>query len=379
MPAPVIRLSSVRDLDALERLENLCFQADRFTRDQIEYLLSRAHATVLVLEHRKTIAGAAYMLWREARLAGRLYNIAVHPSLQGKGLASLLLRECEAEALRRECAGINLEVRIDNPRAIAFYEKHGYARQKVFTDYYSDGAAALRMVKTLPSVIPAPLRYEIPYYAQTMDFTCGPAAVMMAVKYFRPETHLTRSLELAMWKEATLVFMTSGVGGTDPFGLALAARRRGLHARVISSSENVPFVRSVRTKRKREVIRLLHEDMKNQAVRAGIGNGSYRVTPADLAGALHRNMVPITLVSTYRLTGGKAPHWVVVTGLNKNNIYVHDPDLESYGGKGKRARNIAISREEFQRMSRYGKNLYSCTILLGPADAVELPNGNAAR
>jgi len=368
MSTPVIRLSSVRDLDALEQLENLCFETDRFTRDQIEYLLSRAHATVLIVERKHTIAGAAYVLWREARRAGRLYNIAVHPSLQGKGLASLLLNECEAEAQRRDCVGINLEVRTDNPRAIAFYEKHGYTRDKLFTDYYADGSTALRMVKTLPLIPAEPVHHEIPYYAQTMEFTCGPAALMMAVKYFKPETHLTRSLELAMWKEATLVFMTSGVGGTDPFGLALAANRRGLNARVISSSEHVPFVKSVRTRQKRDVIRLLHEDMKTQAVRAGIGNGSYRVTPADLASALHRNMVPVTLVSTYRLTGGKAPHWVVVTGLDKDNIYVHDPDLESYRDKGKRPRNIAIARDEFQRMSRYGKNLYSCTILLGLPD-----------
>ena len=314
------------------------------------------------------MAGAAYLLWRESRRAGRLYNIAVHPAWQGRGLASQLLHECEAEAIRRDCVGINLEVRIDNQRAIAFYQKHGYTQDAIFTDYYEDGTTALRLVKTLPVVDPGTLRHSIPYYSQTMDFTCGPAAIMMAIKYFKPDTHLTRSLELAIWKEATLVFMTSGVGGTDPFGLALAACRRGLSARVVTSSDHVPFITSVRTRRKREVIRLLHEDMKTQAMRAGIGNGAYRFTAADAASVLCRNIVPVTLVSTYRLTGGKAPHWVVVTGCSRKNVYVHDPDLDSYRGRRRRAGNIAISREEFHLMSRYGKNLYSCTILLGLPD-----------
>jgi ribosomal protein S18 acetylase RimI-like enzyme len=44
---------------------------------------------------------------------------------------------------------LRLEVRIDNKRAIALYEKNGYARFDEIEDYYEDGATAVRMEKGL--------------------------------------------------------------------------------------------------------------------------------------------------------------------------------------------------------------------------------------
>ena len=62
-----IRLASERDLSALTSLEELAFDSDRFTRDQIDYLLTRSRATTFILERGPALAGSACVLWRKSR------------------------------------------------------------------------------------------------------------------------------------------------------------------------------------------------------------------------------------------------------------------------------------------------------------------------
>ena len=361
----VLRLASQHDLDALVALERAAYTTDLFTEDQIEYLLTRAHATVFVADDHGKVVGAAYLLWRKSLKLGRLYNIVVDPTRQGEGLGRLLLDECEIEAARRGCTQISLEVRVDNDNAIAFYKKRGYQVVADLLDYYEDGTAGYKMHRPLDFAIPDRVRLRIPYHAQTLDFTCGPASLMMVLKYFTPELELDRSLELELWREATLIFMTTGVGGTGPFGLALAARRRGFDVRVLSSTERTPFVKSVRSADKQDVIRLVHRDLRDSAHDAGVASATYDFKLDDITSAIQRGLVPIVLISTYRLTGDREPHWVVVTGFDKDSIFIHDPDEESYHTDRVKARNIRVSRDEFQKMSRYGKDVYRSAILVG--------------
>ena len=86
----------------------------------------------------------------------------------------------------------------------------------------------------VPHVLP------VPYQRQRYEFTCGPAAVMMALRHFDPRVKLDRTLELQLWREATLIFMTSGIGGCGPMGLAAAAAARGLVARVVIERAGTP-------------------------------------------------------------------------------------------------------------------------------------------
>lgn len=55
---------------------------------------------------------------------GWLDQIAVHPSVWGAGFAEALL----AEARRVSPTRVGLDVNADNARAVAFYEKQGFAR-----------------------------------------------------------------------------------------------------------------------------------------------------------------------------------------------------------------------------------------------------------
>jgi ribosomal protein S18 acetylase RimI-like enzyme len=365
----MIRNATLDDLGALVNLEERVFQSDRFDSRRYKYLITRARASVLVMDYKKRLAGAAILLWHKKRSSARLYNIVIDPLYQGKGLGTSLLQGCEEAAAKRGYISITLEVRTDNADAITFYEKHGYRTLETVEDFYDDGSAAFRMIKRLDCARPARLHLKIPYYAQSLEFTCGAACLMMVMKYINPEMKLNRTLELSLWKEATLIYTTSGLGGTGPFGLALAARRRGFNVRVILAKEQTPFFSSVRDAGKREVIRLVHEDLKKQAIDAGVKADYYDFTFDEIAYELSQGKVPIVLISTYRLYGFRAPHWVVITGYDGKYIYFHDSYRKFHGGKQDLAKNVRIPIEEFRKMRTYGKDLHKSVIFISRKDS----------
>jgi hypothetical protein len=134
--------------------------------------------------------------------------------------------------------------------------------------------------------------------------------------------------------------------------------------------ESTPLLKSVRSEKKRDIMKIVHNDMKRRASRAGLGNAIYEYGIDDIVSALYRGMVPIVMISTYRLTGDRVPHWVVITGFDRDHLYIHDPDIPSYRRDRSRARNLRIEKDEFLRMSRYGKEVYRCLLLVGPGSPV---------
>ncbi|MDR4499050.1 MAG: peptidase C39 family protein [Candidatus Scalindua sp.] len=363
-----VRLSLPNDLEPLVLLEQAAFSADQFTKSLITSLLTKDRASVLVAEKSGHICGAAYMIWNRNTRKGRLLNLAVHPEFQSRGIGQLLMAECETETVWRGHEYLTLEVREDNHKGRKFYEKLGYLQDKRVPRFYDDGSAAIQMSKALRS-IPPHVHTQVPYYSQTTPFSCGTACLMMALGHFKPEISCGRTLEMNLWKVATLIFTASGIGGTDPYGLALAAVREGLSARVLSSNDKNPFTLSVRNPRKREVINLLHEDMKAEAQRKNIAATSYPFDLTDIISYLYRGWLPIILISTYRLTGFRGLHWVLVTGYDEKSVYVHDPDSNSYEKNRELAINLPISHKEFKQLLHCGKSQNRFAVFTGPPSA----------
>lgn len=147
--APRIRLACVKDLEALCRLERLGFASDRFSIEQFHHLLTRAHATALLLELDGDARAAAILLWKRGASLGRLYSIVVDPAYRGRGFACLLLQACERISVKHGCDRLGLEVRVDNGTAIAFYLRRGFRATRSLAAYYGDGCDGLKMLKTL--------------------------------------------------------------------------------------------------------------------------------------------------------------------------------------------------------------------------------------
>ena len=67
---------------------------------------------------------------------GHLRGMAVRPALQGHAVATRLLAAAETALRARGCTHITLDTTAALPRAIRFYEKHGYARSGKVGDYH---------------------------------------------------------------------------------------------------------------------------------------------------------------------------------------------------------------------------------------------------
>jgi len=137
------------DVDALAALERELFESDRISRVSFRRLVRRSSAAIVVARSDAALAGYCLLLFRERTRVARLYSLAVAAAFAGIGLGRALLEQAEDVAARRGCGELRLEVRRDNLKARALYEKAGYTLFGQRDSYYSDGEAALRFRKAL--------------------------------------------------------------------------------------------------------------------------------------------------------------------------------------------------------------------------------------
>ena len=157
-PAPAIRVRAAEpgDLDSLVELEHRVFATDRLSRRSLRRFLEAPSAELSVAEEADgRLAGTVILLFRPGSKVARLYSIAVAPRMEGRGIASMLLRAAEEFAIGRACSSIRLEVHQTNRAAIARYRKSGYREFGRRRRYYEDGGDALRFEKRLiPEISP---------------------------------------------------------------------------------------------------------------------------------------------------------------------------------------------------------------------------------
>src|SRR3546814_10699206 len=110
--------------------------------------------------------------------------------------------------------------------------------------------------------------------------------------------------------------MTSGHGGCDPYGLAVAANRRGFRAKVYVSvsDDQLLFLEGVRSGKKKEVMRLAQEELRWEFSETDIAVIHPPLSWAAMADYIDRGVYPTMLISLYRMYLAKAPHWLDVTG-----------------------------------------------------------------
>lgn len=360
----MIRPAGLRDLDAMLAIENRCFDLDRLSRRSFRYMLTKANATTLVYEDTAGIRGYVMVLFNRGTSMARLYSIAVVADLRGQGVGRQLAEAAERTALEHGCTYLRLEVRPDNEASQKLFKHLGYRQFGVHHDYYEDHMDALRFEKHLGGLL-APVLAKVPYYEQTLDFTCGPASLMMAMKALDPGLELDRRLELRLWRESTTVFMTSGHGGCGPYGLALSAYHRGFGVEIYVNDEGALFVDSVRNEEKKEVIRLVQEDFLDEIGQVPIALSYRRLTLEEMKEKFDTGGVPVILISSYRIYKEKFPHWVVVTGYDERFIFVHDPFIDYEKGKSMTdSVDMPILQQDFERMSRYGKSGQRAALVL---------------
>lgn len=364
----MIRPATLADIDSLVEIENRSFETDRLSRRNFKYLLTKAKSAILVDQEDTKVCGYALLLFSAGTSLVRLYSFAIDPECRRRGIGTQLLAACEDVARENDGIMLRLEVRKDNDPAISLFTKRGYKQFGIFEDYYEDSMEALRLEKSLaPHLRPELVR--VPYYQQTLDFTCGPAALMMAMRTLDPDLVLDRALELRIWRESTTIFMTSGHGGCGPYGLALAAYRRGFDVEVYVNDDGALFLDSVRSLEKKEVIRLVQDDMLEEIQRLPIRLTYGSLGAEDIKEKIEEGGIPIVLISSYQIYQEKFPHWVVVTGFDDRYVYVHDPLVdEEMDETATDCINMPILKRSFERMARYGKAGQKAVLVLRRRD-----------
>jgi ribosomal protein S18 acetylase RimI-like enzyme/predicted double-glycine peptidase len=355
------------DLDALCDIENRSFAIDRLNRRAFKRFVGSETARLIVAENANDagIAGYVLVIFRRNVALARLYSMAVSPDLRGRGIGRSLIVQAEEISLDFGAPILRLEVSQKNPDAIRLFAANGYREFDLYPDYYPDHSNALRMEKVL---VPNAMRLPSPihFYHQTLPFTCGPAALMMAMNALDHDVELDRNLEIALWREATTIFMTSGHGGCGPLGLALAAHKRGFDAEVFSSRDGPLFVDTVRKPQNREVVELVHYDFARQALDAGISVKTGPFGIAEIEERTKQGKMALVLISQYRIYGDKIPHWVVVSGFDDRFVYVSDPDIgedhEPFTGSD--CLSVPILRHEFDLMARYGRDKLQAAVFI---------------
>jgi ribosomal-protein-alanine N-acetyltransferase len=145
----VIRAAVPADAEAVTALEQECQGVDAWSawlvRDGIEGGLPTIRYLVAEVDGR--VVGYAV-----ASFAGdiaELQRIGVVDASRRSGVATALLDEVVAEAPGTGADRLLLEVREDNPGAVAFYAARGFVEIDRRPRYYRDGAAAVVMRRPL--------------------------------------------------------------------------------------------------------------------------------------------------------------------------------------------------------------------------------------
>jgi [ribosomal protein S18]-alanine N-acetyltransferase len=145
-----LRPMTPEDIDAVLVLEHTLFGEEAWSRQMLEGELAEQPRSryYLVADDDGTITGYAGLMVAAAQ--ADVLTLAVAADRWGRGTGSALLEALLAEASRRRCTEVFLEVRTDNDRAQGLYRRHGFAEIGVRKGYYQpSGTDALVMRRDL--------------------------------------------------------------------------------------------------------------------------------------------------------------------------------------------------------------------------------------
>lgn len=188
---------------------------------------------------------------------------------------------------------------------------------------------------------------DVPYFRQTALGSCGPACLMMVLKYHRPEMEVSKVLEFKAWLYAQLF----PFGMTDAFGLAGFAAVKGFRALVVKEKKRFGMALGDGDLRRFFVnvtlplFRFNYERIRYDALRRGVSEVYGDIDVGMIERFVYSGRPPIVMVDQTRY----APegnyrygmlHWVVVTGVDSENVKLNDPDL---------GRGVVVPRSVFER------------------------------
>ena len=202
-------------------------------------------------------------------------------------------------------------------------------------------------------------RLDVPYFQQTRTATCGPACLMMVMKYWDPSLELSRKFEFQLWKRSYSFFL---FGGTFQFGLAATAAKLGFKTEIYQKTRfsdaypNFP-----------QLVTLIENIVSHKTRRLQIPIRYGKDNMEVIRGSLHKKIPPIVFVNLKPILGENVFHWVVITGLDEQNVYMNDPYVpHGFPSKIKKGYPVALDIFHEAISTETGRNLRlpSCVVLV---------------
>jgi len=141
-----IQTASLRDLGALRKLEQACFEKDAWPLLDLMAVLTWPDIIRLKAVEDGQMIGFVAGDPRHSNGVAWIATIGVDPRYQRRGIGRALLEACEAQIKNLR---VKLTVRMSNSGAVSLYEKEGYRTVDVWKGYYNDGEDGLVMEKIL--------------------------------------------------------------------------------------------------------------------------------------------------------------------------------------------------------------------------------------
>jgi ribosomal-protein-alanine N-acetyltransferase len=146
--ALLLRTFRAEDFDTLYEIDQVCYpQEIAYSRRELRWYLRLPGAEGIVAERDGQIAG--FLLSANWEQVGHIITIDVLEQFRRAGTGSALVRESEARLVRQGVTTIEIETAVNNPAAIAFWNKHGYISRGILKNYYPGGLSAYAMIKSL--------------------------------------------------------------------------------------------------------------------------------------------------------------------------------------------------------------------------------------
>ena len=137
--------ASIRDLNALRKLERICFEKDAWPLFDLIAVLTFPDVVRLKALEDDRMVGFVAGDPRPSQGFSWIATIAVLPKYRRKGIGRALLQVCEKQL---NTPRLKLSVRASNQAAINLYEQEGYQTVDIWKSYYNDGANAIVMEKS---------------------------------------------------------------------------------------------------------------------------------------------------------------------------------------------------------------------------------------
>jgi len=191
---------------------------------------------------------------------------------------------------------------------------------------------------------------DVPYFQQTRTATCGPACLMMVMKYWKHSFTYSRRVEFNLWMKSFSLLL---FGGTYQFGLAKAAVDMGYKSEIYQKTKF-----SQNYSRVPRLFDFIEFVVSHSARCVRVPIHCNRDVTTVIQELLRHRVPPIVFMTLKPLAGESAFHWVVVTGMDNQNVYMNDPYVP-IGSSLKMKKGYPVSWEIFQKAiaTDTGRNL----------------------